>query len=158
MNWRSPDLGLYRDVDFQDLLKALMEGRVADFLEANMPAISPRANVREFVHRMMTERKLAYLVWRHEPHGIATYLDALLSFAAGKSAKATRVSEIVRDEGVYATSPDTPVLPLILWMTENSVPMVAVFKGGSLLGIFTAVTAFEHFVRLLRKGRERGTA
>ncbi len=107
---------------------------------------------------MVSEKKLAYVVWKNKPHGIVTYMDALLGFASGKSAKATKVSEIVGNEGVYAVGPDTQVLPLLLWMTEHSVPMVAVFDGDVFQGIFTSSTAFEHLSRLLRRLGKPATA
>ncbi len=77
-------------------------------------------------------------------------MDALLGFASGKSAKATKVSEIVGQDGVYAVSPGTRALPLLLWMIKNAIPMVVVFEGDEFLGVFSTTSAFEHFSKLLK--------
>ncbi len=158
MAWKRPDLDLYEQVDVQDFLETIVDARVVDLLEEKVPAISPAASVRELLYRMVTEKKLAFVVWRNKPHGIVTYHDALLSFASGKSAKATKVSEIVGNGGVYAASPDTRVLPLLLWMTENTIPMVAIYDGEAFQGIFTASTALEHLAKLLTGVRKAPTA
>ncbi len=92
---------------------------------------------------MITERKLAFVIWRGGPHGVVTYQDVLRSFAAGEVAKTTKVSEIAGQEGMFAVEGDTKAMPLLQWMMKNSVPLVAVFRDEEFLGIFTASSAFE---------------
>lgn len=154
MAWKKPDLGVYDNIELRGLLDSLTDANVEEFLEEQIPAISPRASGREMLYRMISERKLAYLVWRNAPQGIVTYLDALLGFASGKSAKATKVSEMAGQGGLYAVSPDTRVLPLLLWMMRNAVPMVAVFEGDDFVGIFTTAGVFERLIRSAKEVRK----
>lgn len=143
MAWKRPDLDSYSARDLRGLLEDLSAARAADLLETKNPAISPDASVRDLLYRMITERKLAYVVWRGGPHGVVTYQDVLRSFAAGEIAKTKKVSEIVGQEGMFAVEGDTKALPLLQWMMRNAIPVVTVFKGKEFLGIFTASSAFE---------------
>lgn len=143
MAWKRPDLNSYKERDPRGILEDLSETRAADLLETKNPAISPDASLRDLLYRMITERKLAYVIWKGGPHGVVTYQDVLRSFAAGEVAKTTKVSEIVGQEGMFAVEDDTKAMPLLQWMMRNAVPMVAVFRGEEFLGIFTASSAFE---------------
>jgi predicted transcriptional regulator len=154
LNWKRPDLDAYEGIDLRRILESLEEARVADFMEERIPAVSPDASVRELLYRMISERKPGYVVWRNAPQGLVSYLDALLGFASGRSAKATKVSEIMVQEGLWAVDPDTKVLSLLLWMVKNSVPMVAVFKNEDFMGIFTMAGAFERLVKSAQEVRK----
>lgn len=154
MSWKRPDLGAYEGVDLKRLLASLQEAKVGDLMEERIPAVSPEATVRELLYRMISERKPGYVVWRNAPQGLVSYLDALLGFASGRSAKATKVSEIMAREGIYAVDPDTRALPLLLWMVSHSVPMVAVYRDEEFLGIFTTASAFERLIRSAQKVRK----
>ncbi len=139
--WKRPDLDGY-EAQERVFLEDLSGSSAGDLLEPKNPAISPDATVRDLLFRMITERKLAFVIWRNGPHGVVTYQDVLRSFAAGESAKTSKVSEIVGQEGMFAVEAETPALPLLWWMIRSSVPMVAVFRGEKFLGIFTASSAF----------------
>ncbi len=158
MSWKRPDLTRYEETGLEDVCHTLAEARVAEFLEDKIPAISPDAPVRELLFRMVTERQLAFVVWRNRPHGVVTYLDALLSFASGMSAKVTQVEEIAREENTYAVPPDTPVLHLLLWMAEHGVPTVIVFDEERFLGIFTTSSAFGRMADELEGAAEAALA
>lgn len=151
LSWKRPDLTRYESVPLEGLPGALTEARVSEFLEDKISAISPDAPVRELLFRMVTESQLALVVWRSKPHGVVTYLDALLSFASGMSAKVTHVEDIAREENTYAVAPDTPVLPLLLWMADHGVPMVIVSEEERFLGIFTTSSPFRHMAAELKE-------
>ncbi len=147
MAWKRPDLDNYEEQDLGGFLKDLSKAKAVDLLETKNPAISPEVPVRELLFRMITERKLAYVIWKDGPHGVVTYQDVLRSFAAGESAKTTKVSEIVGQEGMFSVKAETPALPLLQWMMRNSVPIVAVFKDEEFQGVFTAYSGFERSVK-----------
>lgn len=143
LSWKRPDLSPYEGLGPEALSRSLADAHVSGFLEAKIPAISPEATVRELLFRMVTEKQLAFVVWRNRPTSVVTFLDALLAFASGMSPKTIRVADIAREENTYAVPPETPVLPLLLWMSRHGVHMVIVHEEEGLLGIFTPASALE---------------
>lgn len=142
-----PDLIRYEDADWETSLKGLAEVKVRELLEESVPAISPRATVRELLFRMAKERRTAYVVWEDEPTGSVSQAEALLGYASGMNAKVTRVRDIARGDDMFVVNSDTPALPLVIWMFENNVPLVAICDGEAFQGIVTPSSALSRMAK-----------
>lgn len=127
----------YRPEDLERLLQSAASARVQDLMERKNPAVAPRATVRDLLYRMITEERSAFVVWEDGPVGTVTCRDAIKSYAAGASAKARRVSDLMGEASGYAVAAGAPALPVLLWMVRHDIPMVAVMEGEEFRGIFS---------------------
>lgn len=121
-------------------------------VDAAVPAVSPRATLRELIYRMLSEGRTAFLVWREAPLGVVTVWDLLAAFAAGRPAKATRVEEVMGTEEVYVVDPGAPLLPVLGWMEAAGVPLVVLLEKGEVRGVLTVRGALGRLGRGSREG------
>lgn len=153
LTWKTAPPGLSeegRDLLLGHLRKATVEG----FADPTVPAVSPRASLRELLFRMVSEKRSAFLVWQDVPLGTVSHIDVLLAFAAGRNAKLTGVEQVMQGGAVHAIPPDAPLLPTLAWMVTESVPLVVLTDGEEVRGVLTVSGAFARLDQLAREGKE----